>query len=266
MPLLQFLRSNARWLLAGLLLAFASSFGQTFFISVFAGDIRREFGLSNGGWGGIYALGTMSSAAVMLVAGGLTDRFRVRDLGVVIVVALAMACLAMALVSTLWALPFVVFALRFTGQGMTSHVSSVAMARWFVATRGRALAIASLGFAFGEAFLPLTYVALLRYFSWRSLWVFSALLVLLIIVPLLAFLRHERSPRTIEWRRGSCFWVVPRHCRARRSRLPFWGPRWGQARPFSALSGLNFTAAATLARSGRWPSPSWCLGPRSDPR
>ena len=38
--LIPFRRVNARWLIAGVLLMFASSFGQTFFIAVFAGAIR----------------------------------------------------------------------------------------------------------------------------------------------------------------------------------------------------------------------------------
>ena len=47
MPILQFFRQNSAWLAAGALLAFMSSFGQTFFISIFSGHIRAEFGL---GW------------------------------------------------------------------------------------------------------------------------------------------------------------------------------------------------------------------------
>jgi hypothetical protein len=38
-----FLRANAPWLAAGFLLTFASSFGQTFFIAVFVGEIRADF-------------------------------------------------------------------------------------------------------------------------------------------------------------------------------------------------------------------------------
>ena len=38
--MLRFYRENARWLLAGLVLALGSSFGQTFFISLFAGQIK----------------------------------------------------------------------------------------------------------------------------------------------------------------------------------------------------------------------------------
>ena len=156
-----FLRENAKWLSAGMLLTFLSSFGQTFFISLFAGEIRGEFGLSHGEWGGIYTLGTGVSAVVMIWAGGLTDRFRVRVLGAVVLFMLMGACLFMAANPSVWLLPVVIFALRFTGQGMTSHIAVVAMSRWFIATRGKALSIATLGFAVGEALLPIVFVGLL---------------------------------------------------------------------------------------------------------
>ena len=97
MTILTFLRDNARWLSAGMLLTFLSSFGQTYFISIFAGEIREVFQISHGQWGGIYAVGTSASAAVMVWAGGLTDHFRVRSLGVVFLVMLAGACLSMAI-------------------------------------------------------------------------------------------------------------------------------------------------------------------------
>ena len=57
-----FLRENAPYLGAGFILTFASSFGQTFFISVFAGEIQGAYSLSHGEWGGIYALATTASA------------------------------------------------------------------------------------------------------------------------------------------------------------------------------------------------------------
>lgn len=196
MTFLQFLRENARWLAAGALLAFLSSFGQTYFISIFAGEIRAEFGLSHGEWGGIYTLGTGASAAVMLWAGGLADRFRVVTLGAVVLLLLALACTAMALNPSVALLPFVIFALRFTGQGMASHVSMVAMARWFIATRGRALAIATLGFQLGEATLPLTFVALKRVFEWQTLWLFVAVVTLASIPVLTLLLRQERTPQS----------------------------------------------------------------------
>ena len=82
MSFINFIRANASWLGAGFLLALLSSFGQTFFISIFSGALRNEFDLTHAEWGATYALGTFSSAVVMVWAGGLSDQFRTRYLGV----------------------------------------------------------------------------------------------------------------------------------------------------------------------------------------
>ena len=66
-----------------------------FFISIFSGHIREDFGLSHAAWSGIYALGTTASAFVMIWAGVLTDVLRTRILGVIVFLGLALASAAM---------------------------------------------------------------------------------------------------------------------------------------------------------------------------
>ena len=192
-----FLRDNAAFLLAGALLTFASSFGQTFFISIFAGEIMDSFDLSDGDWGLIYSAGTTASAIVMVWSGVLTDRFRVRRLGGIVLAGLAIACVVMALNPWVAVLPVSVFLLRFTGQGMTSHIAVVAMARWFVATRGRALAIAGAGFALGEATLPILFVSALGVTDWRVLWLLAGGIVLILLPVVQRLLRQERTPQAL---------------------------------------------------------------------
>ncbi|WP_170515385.1 MFS transporter [Ruegeria atlantica] len=192
-----FLVSNATWLGAGVLLTFLSSFGQTFFISVFAGEIRAAYGLSHGAWGGLYSLGTTVAAVVMIWAGGLTDIFRVRVLGPVVLAGLTLAALSMALNNRLFLLPIVIFLLRLFGQGMSTHLAQVAMARWFTATRGKALSIASLGYAVGEALVPVIFVAAMVFLDWRLLWVVAAGVTVLGIPVLMRLLRLERTPQSL---------------------------------------------------------------------
>jgi MFS family permease len=192
-----FLVKNAPWLMSGALLTLLSSFGQTFFISIFAAEIQTEFSLSHGSWGGIYALGTTTSAVVMIWAGGLTDKFRVRTLGPAVLLLLAFACLLMAFNPYAWFLPIVIFALRFSGQGMTTHIALVAMARWFVAARGRALSISALGFSVGQAVLPIIFVMLLGVIDWRILWIFAAFISLAGVPLLIRLLRQERTPQSM---------------------------------------------------------------------
>ena len=196
MKLFGFLRDNSRWLAAGALLTFLSSFGQTFFISIFAGKIMETFSLSHGQWGGIYTLGTSASAVAMLWAGGLTDRFRSRALGGTFLVLLALSCLSMAVSPWAGLLPLVIFGLRFCGQGMISHIAIVSMSRWFVATRGKALSVAGLGFALGEAVLPVSFVSLMLFVDWHYLWMAAALTSLLAIPVLRLLLRQERTPQS----------------------------------------------------------------------
>ncbi|MGI3186133.1 MFS transporter [Nioella aestuarii] len=222
---LAFLRDNAAFLLAGVLLSFTSSFGQTFFISIFAGQIMSTFSLSDGDWGLIYSAGTTVSAIVMVWSGVLTDRLRVRVLGAFVFAGLAFACLFMALNPFAVLLPVAIFLLRFTGQGMTSHIAAVAMARWFVATRGKALAISATGFAIGEALLPVLFVAAMTIMDWHYLWIVSAVFVLLMLPVMQRLLRQERTPQSLaesesavgidnrHWTRGDMlrhplFWCV----------------------------------------------------------
>ncbi|QFT64947.1 MFS transporter [Roseivivax sp. THAF30] len=239
MSLLSFLRGNAPWLAAGAMLTFLSSFGQTFFISIFAGDIREAFDLSHSSWGAIYAAGTTASAVAMVWAGGLTDRFRSRALGAAILVALAASCLFMAVNTAAALLPFAIFALRFAGQGMTSHIAMAAMSRWFIATRGRALSIAGLGVTVGNALLPIVFVALMAVFDWRALWMIAAAIALLGLPLLLTLLRTERTPQSFAAESAGAFGMGARHwTRLEALRHPlFWlmvpallgPPAWGTA-------------------------------------
>ena len=195
MRLIDFIKQNAAFLSAGFLLTFGSAFGQTFFISLFAGEIRAEFGLSHALWGQIYAIGTLASALVMVWSGALTDVFRIRALGAMILVGTAGACLLMAAAPVWWALVPAIFFLRVMGQGMMSHMGQVAMSRWFVATRGKALSIASLGFSVAAATLPLLIVAILVWFDWRLVWVGCAVFAMILLPILQRLLRLERTPQ-----------------------------------------------------------------------
>lgn len=194
--MLSFLAENRRWLGTGLLLAFGACLGHTWFIALFAGEIRAEFGLSDGQWGLIYTAATLSSAALLFGRGGWADTVALSRLAPMVAIAFAGAAVLMALGQTIWTLGIAVFLLRFCGQGMFSHIQQTAMARWFVTTRGRAMAIANLGYTTGQILLPLPAVLLMGWIGWRMSWLVVAAILLLFILPLLVFLlRQDRAPQ-----------------------------------------------------------------------
>ncbi len=192
-----FLADNARWLAAGGMLTFGSSFGQTYFIALFSGQIRAEFGLSHGMWGAIYTTGTLASAATLMFAGGLADRFRIRALTLGVLAGFAAICIGMSQVTGPLTLALAIYGLRFCGQGMMSHMAFTAMGRWFRAQRGRAVAISALGYAGGETILPALAVLVIAQLGWRGAWVASAAFLLLLAPVMLWLLARERTPRNL---------------------------------------------------------------------
>jgi sugar phosphate permease len=193
--MLRFLSENLRWLATGFLLAFGSSFGQTYFISLFAGEIRGAYGLTDGDWGLIYTGATLCSAFLLLGKGGWADTVPLSRLAPIIAAVFAGRPCLMALGTQVWMLVLAVFLLRFCGQGMFGHIKLTAMARWFVATRGRAMAITNLGYPLGEALLPVPVLVVAGLIGWRSTWGVTAAVIALVVLPLLLWLlSQDRSP------------------------------------------------------------------------
>lgn len=195
--MLRFVLDNAKFLVAGALLTLNSSFGQTFFISIFAAQIMAVYELSSGGWGLVYTISTSVSAIVMFWAGSLTDRFRARQLAWFLMPGLAITCFALAVNQSLAGLLIIVFCLRLFGQGMMFQLATVSMARWFSGRRGLALSISAMGFWIGQAAFPPSVALLLEWLDWRLIWVGSSIFVLTSFPLILVLLSSERSPQSI---------------------------------------------------------------------
>lgn len=199
MPFFQFFKDNARWLAGGFFLCYFSSFGQTFFIALSAGDIRAEYGLSHGQFGSIYMAATLLSALTLPQIGRLVDHVSVARLVALVLPVLALATISMAFASTLVWLFLTIYVLRLFGQGMMIHMAMTAMGRWYSAQRGRAVATANLGNQAGEAMLPFTFVMIVTAVGWRNTWLMAAALLVIVALPLLfLLLRVERTPRSTD--------------------------------------------------------------------
>ena len=181
----EFVLTEWRFLLFGLLMAFWSSLGQTFFISLFSEQIRDALDLSHGDFGTYYALATTASAISLIWLGKLADTMRLEKLAIFILGSLCVAAILFSQISSLWMLVGGLYLLRMFGQGMMTHVYTTAMARRYVVTRGRAISIAQLGHTLSESIGPASIVALQAIFDWRSLWVGLPLIAFLTLAPFL---------------------------------------------------------------------------------
>ncbi|MCO5058104.1 MAG: MFS transporter [Rhizobiaceae bacterium] len=194
---MNFLRDNFRWLAGGFLLTFFSSYGQTFFISLSAGHIREEYGLTHGGFGTLYMVATLASAFTLPRLGQIVDRYPARVVTMIIVPVLAMACVMMALSGHIVLLVVTIYLLRLFGQGMMTQNAFTAAGRWFAAQRGKAISVTAIGVNAGEAMFPLLFVLISGAIGWRNSWLlFGATLILVALPAITTLHRVERSPRT----------------------------------------------------------------------
>ncbi len=182
-------------MLFGFVLMFFSSPGQTYFIALFGGEIRQDLNLSHGEFGAIYSIATLCSAVTLLWSGTLIDRLPLRKVSVVVVCALALACLLMSFSGGVVSLFIAVYLLRHFGQGLMSMTSTTAMMRYLSASKGKANSLSNMGYSFAEAMIPTVIIALLLMVDWRTAWQIVSLFIVLIVPALLLFLSQHQPSR-----------------------------------------------------------------------
>lgn len=182
---------NLRLLGFGLLACFASAFGQTFFISLFNPQWMKAFSLSHGEIGALYSTATLLSGLTLIQVGKLLDDVPLVRFTAAAVVAFAFGCVLIANVPSAGWLVAGFFIIRLCGQGLMGHIAVSSMARFFERGRGRAISIATLGFPLGEAIFPSLVVVGIASVGWRGSWLVAAGLLLVVILPLLAWLPRQ---------------------------------------------------------------------------
>ncbi|MDF1626454.1 MAG: MFS transporter [Parvibaculaceae bacterium] len=197
----RFIGENKALLGFGLLMAFGSSFGQSFFVGLYQAPLREAFDLSASGFGAAFSAVTLVSAAILPWTGRVIDQVSLRTYTAATI--LILACAALTLAFNTYFVLFVValFVLRHVGQGLMSHTSSTAMGRYFTANRGKAVTIASTGYSLGEALFPAMALAVIALVGWRLSWAVHGATLILVFLPLALWLvwrepAHEKSRPT----------------------------------------------------------------------
>ena len=188
----QFFAQNKYLLLYGLLLAFLSSFGQTFLIALYLPSIQETFDLSDAEFSFIYSGATILSALSITFLGRLIDQVNIIKFTVFVMLGLIVMLVVFSQTYFLVMLFFAIYGLRLFGQGLMTHTSITSMARFFEKGRGKAISIASLGHPIGEVLLPLLVVSAIYGIGWRFTVLSTAVLVVLAI-PLAIFLLRKNT-------------------------------------------------------------------------
>ena len=170
----------------GFIFTFFSSFGQSFFIGLFNSSIRSDLNISHGQFGAIYALATLISSLSLIWLGKKIDEFKLIHFSFLVIFLLFFASIFFSLVNGVYLLFAGIFLLRLSGQGLMSHAATASISRYFERSRGRALSATWLGLSTAEFIMPVTIVFFLSIYSWRSIWLSIALLIILFL-PFISF-------------------------------------------------------------------------------
>ncbi|KTR87858.1 MFS transporter [Pantoea dispersa] len=172
--LFRFMYQHGSHLAFGTMLMAMSSFGQTYFVSLYGQDLRQAFGLSNGGLGGLYAAGTVMSAVTLTWAGRMIDYTTTRRFTLAVTLLLITACLLVSGAQAAWMLCAGFYLLRLGGQGLMVHTALTATARQFPLDAGKALGAIALGLSLAQALFPLAAVQIIYLTGWRTAWLINA--------------------------------------------------------------------------------------------
>ena len=193
------LQAHPKFASFGLLVAFVSSFGQTYLVGIFGHAIQQDFAMSHTQWGGIYMLGTLASAILLPWTGKWIDQMALPKYTFWVMVSLAFATWFISQINVIWWLVLAVFFLRQSGQGLMSHVAYTAMGRYFDKDRGKATSLVAMGFAIGEAVLPMLAVMAIAWWGWRQSFQFASVVILLLFIPLAMWLLRGHAQRHADY-------------------------------------------------------------------
>lgn len=245
MSFLSLLRRDRNVLAFGVAFTFASSLGQTFFISLFVPGLSEALGVGTALMAGLYGAATVGSALCLPALGRRLDDTDLLRFSVWVLFGLALGGLLLATAIHVAMLAVGLFFLRLAGQGLMSHIALTGAARYFEQHRGKALSVTGLGHAAGEGILPLTVVALIAWLDWRWAMAVCCLGLVGVIAPgAMALVRRNarfRQPFP-KWVRGEAGPARPR-ASALLSNPEFW-------RLLPLLVASPFTITALIFHQG----------------
>ena len=170
-----------------------SSSTETFpVLSIFLKPITEEFGWSRAEFTGAISLGGLVGSGAALATGPIVDRFGPRWALTFAYTLIGVTFILMYFMSELWHLYALQIFARSMNTGVLAVASAVIVPNWFIIKRGKATALAGLGFPAGSSIMPLLIAFIAAAYSWREASLGAGILILIVsAVPTALLLRRR---------------------------------------------------------------------------
>ena len=149
-----------------------------------------EFGWPRGSASLIYTAGVVGMALGGVAMGYLADRTTARRIGMFGVIVLGVCLVGAGRANELWQFYLLFFLGGFLGGGSIFAPIISNVGNWFKTNFGLALGITSAGQALGQGGMPYVAALLIGTYGWRDAYSILGISVLLILFPLMFFIRQ----------------------------------------------------------------------------
>ena len=161
-------------------------------MSIFLKPITEEFGWSRTTFSSAIAIGGLVGAMLAIIVGPILDRRGPRTLTFVAFLLMGMVTMALSSVSEVWQLYAIIVTNRALITGLLSIVAGVAVSKWFIRRRGRAMSFAVTGLRFGQAIVPPYTTFFVLRTGWQSAAIaLGAFIWILTLIPVILLLRRQ---------------------------------------------------------------------------
>ena len=161
-------------------------------LSIFLKPITEDFGWTRTEFTGAISLGGLIGSGAALATGPIVDRFGPRWALTFAYTIIGTTFMLMYAMTELWHLYALQIFARSMNTGVLAVASAVIVPNWFIAKRGKATALAGLGFPAGSSLMPLFIAFITAMYSWREASLAAGVLILIIsAVPTVLLLRRR---------------------------------------------------------------------------
>jgi MFS family permease len=180
------------WLMviAGFLVLMVS-WGCQFSFSVFLIPLTEHFGWTRANTAGVFSFNYLLFGAGSIFSGKLTERFGPRAVVGVGGALMGAGLILSAAIQNLWQLYLVYGVIIGLGASTTWGPLVATVSRWFIARRGLAMGIMSLGISLGIMVLPLLSRSLITRLGWRMSFILLGLLTGLLVIGTSFLLKRD---------------------------------------------------------------------------
>lgn len=170
----------------------ATAPGQSFTVSLFFDSFIDDFDLSRSGVSALYGAATFAASLSLTWVGRQIDRFGNRFVSMAITVGFVGALVFMSFIVNPLMLFLGFFLIRGLGQGSLFLVSSTVIAQWFQRRRGLVNSLTIMFFGLFQVVYVPQLQQLLSENDWRTVWVYLAIGVASILLPMSYLFLYNR--------------------------------------------------------------------------